>query len=96
MRQSYVYILASERNGTLYIGVTSDLLKRVAQHRSEDASGFTGRHRVKRLVYYEIHGDIREAIAAEKRYKKWNRTWKIRMIESVNPDWNDLFPLIIP
>jgi putative endonuclease len=87
--------MASERNGTLYIGVTADLVKRVAQHRS-GATGFTGKYRVKKLVYYEVHGDIREAIVAEKRYKMWKRSWKIRMIESVNPEWQDLYTLITP
>ena len=91
MKQSYVYIMASGRNGTLYLGVTSDLVRRVAQHREGLVPGFTDKYGVHKLVYYEIHNDIREAIAAEKRYKAWKRAWKIRMIEKVNPDWRDLY-----
>ena len=87
----YVYILASRRNGTLYIGVTSDLLKRVRQHKTHTFEGFTSRYHVHRLVYYETHGLILDAIAREKRLKKWNRKWKLRLIEAVNPTWRDLF-----
>jgi putative endonuclease len=87
---SYVYILASERNGTLYIGVTSDLRKRIWEHAEGPVEGsFTSRHHVHRLVYFEQHRDIREAITREKRMKKWRREWKIALIEA-NPYWRDL------
>lgn len=89
-RDSFVYILASGRHGTLYIGVTSDLPGRLYQHREELTGGFTKRYGVKRLVYYEIFEDISEAIGREKRLKKWNRDWKIRLIEEANPEWSDL------
>ena len=89
-----VYILASDRNGTLYIGVTSDLVKRIWQH-GQDATGFTARYAVHRLVFYEIHGDMEHAIEREKRLKKWNRAWKVRLIEERNPEWRDLWPEIL-
>ena len=89
--QAFVYIMASARNGTLYLGVTSDLERRVGEHREGLIPGFTQKYKVNRLVYYEEHGDIREAIAAEKRMKKWKRLWKIRLIEKINPDWRDLY-----
>jgi putative endonuclease len=91
MKQSYVYILASRRNGTLYVGVTSDLVKRVYEHKQNIIDGFTKKYGVHTLVYYEIHEDVREAIAREKRIKKWNRTWKLRLIEEINPEWRDLY-----
>ena len=84
-----VYLLASGRNGTLYAGVTSDLLRRVYQHR-EGAMGFTARYGVKRLVWFEPHGTMEQAILREKRIKKWNRAWKLALIEAANPDWRDL------
>jgi len=87
---SFVYIMASRRNGTLYTGVTSDLQRRVAQHRTGAIPGFTDRYKVHTLVYYEVHGDMRDAITAEKRIKRWKRTWKVRLIEKINPDWKDL------
>ena len=87
---AYVYIMASSRNGTLYIGVTSNLQLRVAQHKTGALPGFTDRYKVHLLVYYEEHGDIREAILAEKRIKRWKRSWKIRLIEKINPEWKDL------
>jgi putative endonuclease len=90
MHNYYVYILASHRNGTLYIGVTSNLARRVYEHRNDLIGGFTKRYGVHRLVWYEVHNDIKEAILREKRLKKWNRTWKLRLIEEVNPDWMDL------
>ncbi len=86
----YVYILASNRNGTLYIGVTSDLVRRVDEHKSEIVGGFTKRYKVHRLVYYEVYDDIVEAIEREKQLKRWNRKWKLALIERVNPDWSDL------
>jgi len=86
-----VYILASKRNGTLYTGVTSDLVQRVWQHREGILGGFTKKYGVKRLVYYEVYGDAENAIAGEKRIKKWRRAWKVRMIEKGNPEWKDLY-----
>ena len=86
-----VYMLASKRNGTLYIGVTSDLARRVWQHREDVIEGFTSRYAVHRLVWFEFHEAMTEAIAREKRLKKWNRVWKLRLIESSNPDWKDLW-----
>ena len=91
-----VYILASKRNGTLYIGVTSDLVKRVWQHRNDLAEGFTKAYGVHTLVYYELHNDMAEAIQREKRMKKWKRAWKIRLIEEKNPQWLDLWPNLVP
>jgi putative endonuclease len=90
MRDYYVYILASDRNGTLYVGVTNDLARRVYEHRNDLIEGFTKRYGVHRLVWLEVHGDINEAILREKRIKKWNRSWKLRLIEEMNPDWLDL------
>jgi putative endonuclease len=86
-----VYILASARNGTLYIGVTSDLLQRVALHKQDLMKGFTKKHRVHRLVYYETHPTMDAAIIREKQLKEWRRLWKIRLIESMNAEWIDLF-----
>ena len=85
-----VYLLASKRNGTLYVGVTSDLPRRISEHRDERIGGFTKAHHVHRLVYFEQHDDIRDAIAREKQLKRWNRAWKIRLIEQANPAWKDL------
>lgn len=93
--QPAVYILASKRNGTLYVGVTSDLVKRVWEHRIDAAEGFTKRYRVHDLVYYELHDDMINAITREKQLKKWNRAWKIELIEKNNPSWMDLWPTII-
>ncbi|MCL4768650.1 MAG: GIY-YIG nuclease family protein [Hyphomicrobiaceae bacterium] len=86
-----VYILASDRNGTLYVGVTSSLFARVAIHKQELVDGFTKRYGVHRLVYYELHTTMDQAIRREKRLKKWNRAWKLRLIEQMNPEWHDLF-----
>ncbi len=86
-----VYILASRRNGTLYIGVTSNLIKRVWEHKNNIVKGFTKRYDVHLLVWYEIHASMEEAIAREKRIKKWRREWKIRLIEEKNPQWRDLY-----
>jgi len=93
--QPAVYILASQRNGTLYIGVTSDLPKRTWEHRNNTADGFTKKYGVHILVYFELHGDMIAAITREKQIKKWNRAWKIQMIESVNPEWRDLWNEIL-
>jgi putative endonuclease len=95
MRQPAVYILASERNGTLYVGVTSDLVKRVWEHKQDIVAGFTKRHGVHMLVYYELHDDMESAIAREKALKKWNRRWKLRLIEEMNPEWKDLYESIL-
>ncbi len=86
-----VYILASGQNGTLYVGVTSDLPGRIWQHKNHVVSGFTDRYDVTRLVWYEVHRTAESAIMREKQIKKWNRAWKIRMIQETNPDWRDLY-----
>jgi putative endonuclease len=86
-----VYILASQRNGTLYIGVTSNLPKRVWEHRAGLVKGFTKEHDVKTLVWYEVHGCAEAAITREKQLKKWNRIWKLGLIERMNPEWRDLY-----
>jgi putative endonuclease len=93
-RSYWVYILASKIGGTLYIGVTNDLVRRVYEHREKLAEGFTKKYDVARLVYFEQHSDIESAIRREKRLKKWNRAWKIRLIEENNPNWDDLYPSI--
>ena len=93
-KQPAVYILASERNGTTYIGVTSDLVKRVWEHKQNLADGFTKQYGVHTLVYFELHDEMTQAIQREKQLKKWNRSWKLRMIELKNPDWRDLWPEI--
>jgi len=87
-----VYILASKRNGTLHIGVTSDLVKRVWQHKNDAFEGFTKRYGVHMLVYYEMHASMVEAIEREKQLKKWNRAWKLALIEERNPQWRGLWP----
>jgi Predicted endonuclease containing a URI domain len=84
------YILASARNGTLYTGTTSNLMQRIARHREETFAGFTARHGVKTLVWFELHATMEHAILREKRIKKWNRAWKLRLIEEENPQWRDL------
>ena len=89
-KQPAVYILASQKNGTLYIGVTSDLAKRVWQHREGLLEGFTKQYVVHMLVYFELCSDMLAAITREKQLKKWNRAWKIKLIEAFNPDWRDL------
>lgn len=94
-RQPAVYVLASKRNGTLYIGVTSDLRKRVWEHKNDVVEGFTKRYRVHHLVYYELHDDMVSAIEREKQMKKWNRAWKLELIEKHNPDWQDLWEGIL-
>jgi putative endonuclease len=86
----YVYILASRMNGTLYVGVTNDLARRVEQHRAGEGGGFTQKHRINKLVFAESFNEIDEAIAMEKRLKKWRRAWKIQLIERSNPDWQEL------
>jgi putative endonuclease len=91
MGKYYVYILASKRNGTLYIGVTSDLVKRVYEHKEGLVGGFTKRYNVHKLVYHEQTGEVNSAIRREKRLKKWKRQWKIELIEKSNPEWKDLY-----
>ncbi len=95
MHQYFVYILASRIGGTLYIGVTNDLIRRVAEHRAGEVAGFTKRYGVKRLVYFEECDDVFGAIAREKQLKRWNRAWKIRWIEEKNPNWDDLYPALM-
>ena len=91
MKQPAVYILASKRNGTLYTGVTSDLNKRIYEHKNNLVEGFTKKYDVHRLVYFEPCEDMVSAIAREKQIKKWNRQWKLRLIEEHNPEWRDLY-----
>jgi putative endonuclease len=88
----YVYLLASRKHGTLYLGVTSDIVARVYQHRTKAVGGFTARYDVGKLVWFEIYDDAITAIAREKELKKWRRDWKIRLIEEQNPEWVDLYP----
>jgi len=94
-RQPVVYILASKRNGTLYVGVTSDLIKRIWEHKNNLVEGFTKRYNVHNLVWYEAHENMESAIAREKTLKEWKRIWKLELIESSNPDWNDLYDTIL-
>ncbi|MBN9558989.1 MAG: GIY-YIG nuclease family protein [Alphaproteobacteria bacterium] len=94
-RLYFVYMLASKPQGTLYTGVTNDLIRRVLEHREGLVPGFTKRYGVKMLVWYERHGDIREAIAREKRLKRWRRDWKRSLIEEDNPHWADLYPELL-
>ena len=91
MKQYYVYILASRKNGTLYVGVTNNLLRRVHEHKNGMYSAFTKKYAVHNLVYYETFGDIYSAIAREKAIKKWKRQWKIKLIKKENPEWEDLY-----
>lgn len=92
---SYVYILASRKNGTLYIGVTNNLVRRAYEHRQDAADGFTRQYAVKRLVYFETYDDVRIAIQREKTLKHWLRAWKVALIEKTNPEWRDLYPAIV-
>jgi len=91
MGQYFIYILVSKRNGTLYIGVTNNLLERVNQHKNNLVDGFTKKNDVHNLVYYEAYKNIEDAIAREKCMKKWKRKWKLELIESSNPNWEDLY-----
>jgi putative endonuclease len=95
MKTYYVYILASKRNGTLYIGITNDLIKRIYEHKNNLIDGFTKRHSVHMLVFYEKTGSIESAIKKEKLLKNWNRKWKLELIEKGNPEWNDLYYSLI-
>ncbi len=93
-KKFYVYIMARARNSTFYVGVTTELPQRTWQHKNETFDGFTKKHDIKMLVYYEIHDNAESAIKREKRLKKWNRTWKMRLIEQMNPEWKDLYEQI--
>ena len=95
MKRFFVYIMASERNGTLYIGVTSDLVKRVWEHKEGPVEGFSKKYGTKTLVYYEEHASADAAITREKQMKKWYRKWKLELIEGMNPRWNDLYEEIV-
>src|SRR5690349_2373335 len=92
VRPMFVYVLASDRHGTLYVGVTNDLQRRLQQHREGMNAAFTKKYRVHRLVHYEIHASPSEAILREKQIKNWHRDWKVNLIEQDNPDWNELTP----
>jgi putative endonuclease len=94
-RRYFVYILASQKHGTLYIGITNDLIRRVYEHKQKVVPGFPRRYGVNKLVYFEIFDDPLSAIAREKQLKKWNRDWKIRLIEEANPEWADLYPTLV-
>lgn len=94
MKQPAVYLLCNKPNGTLYIGVTSNLVQRIWQHREGVVEGFTRQYRIKTLVWYELHNTMHGAISREKALKKWNRAWKLRMVEEHNPQWRDLWPEI--
>lgn len=89
MQESYVYILASQRNGTLYVGSTTDLVKRIWEHKNNVIRGFTSKYQIHQLVYYEVHQNIMEAARRERRFKNWYRKWKLNLIEKNNPTWRD-------
>lgn len=93
-KRLFVYMMTNRPNGVLYVGMTSDLLRRVHEHRTGAVPGFTTRYNLRRLVWMEESATAGDAIAREKRLKKWNRAWKIRLIEEANPDWNDLFAMV--
>ena len=95
MKTYYVYVLSSQKNGTLYIGFTNNLIQRAYLHKSDQVKGFTRKYGVHNLVYFEQYNEANEAIAREKRLKKWKRSWKIELIEKTNPDWKDLYPNLI-
>lgn len=95
MKRGFVYIMASRRNGTIYTGSTSNLVQRVWQHRNQVIDGFTQEHECVLLVWFEVHDDLQEARRRELQIKKWNRPWKLRLIEEANPHWGDLFDTIV-
>jgi len=95
MKRYYVYLLASKKNGALYLGVTNNLISRVCEHKSNSINGFTKNRGIRNLVYFEEYDNIRNAIAREKQLKKWKRQWKVRLIEKSNPQWTDLYPDLI-
>ena len=92
MKQPCVYLMASRRNGTLYAGVTSDLIRRVWEHKNDAVEGFTKRYKVHDLVWYELHQSMETAIGREKALKNWKRKWKLELVEKTNPEWRDLYP----
>ena len=94
-KQPAVYIMASKKNGTLYVGVTSNLVKRIWEHKNNMVEGFTKRYGVHQLVWYELHASMESALAREKRLKDWKRSWKLELIEKNNPDWQDLYSTIV-
>ena len=94
-RHPAVYILASKRNGTLYIGMTSDLVKRIWEHKNNVVEGFTKRYGIHTLVWYELHESMQSAIEREKKLKEWKRAWKMELIEASNPNWHDLYETIV-
>ncbi len=94
-KQPCVYLLASLRNGTLYVGVTSNLVKRVWEHKEKLADGFTKKYTINQLVWYEVHETMESAISREKAIKEWKRLWKLRLIEEANPEWTDLYDQIV-
>ena len=95
MKQSYIYIMSNKLNGTLYVGVTSDIIKRVYEHKNNLVDGFTKKYNLKTLVYYEIYDDITDAITREKQLKAGSRAKKIELIKKMNPEWNDLYESLI-
>ncbi|SMF43711.1 putative endonuclease [Tistlia consotensis] len=96
MKQPCVYILSNRRHGTLYVGVTSDVIRRVWEHRTDAVEGFSRRYQLHRLVYFEFHDTMERAIQREKQLKLWRRAWKIQLIEGGNPDWRDLYETLMP
>jgi putative endonuclease len=94
MKKFYVYIICKKRNGTLYTGITSNLIKRIYEHKNNLIEGFSQKYNVHRLVWYEIHETAETAISREKQIKAWKRHWKLRLIEKNNPEWNDLYDII--
>lgn len=95
MKQYYIYILANKENGTLYIGITSNLIKRIWEHKSKAVKGFTSKYAVDKLVYYEIYHEVEQAIMREKKLKQWPRKWKLNLINQNNPYWHDLYEEVI-
>jgi putative endonuclease len=92
----YVYIITNKKDGTLYIGVTNDLLRRIYEHKEGEIEGFSRKYKLKKLVYYEETNDIISAISREKELKKWQRKWKVKLIEDFNPEWDDLYEKLLP
>ena len=95
MKRYFVYMLSSKPNGTLYVGITNDIIKRVWEHKNKFVEGFTKKYNINTLVYFEEHDDPASAILREKRLKSWKRNWKIKLIEETNPEWRDLYNQII-
>lgn len=95
MKNYYVYIMTNKYNNVFYVGVTSDLIKRAYEHRNHLAQGFSDKYNTDKLVWYEVHDDIYAAINREKRIKRWNHDWKVKLIDNMNPKWNDLFESIL-